>query len=557
MSAVSRECWLRPARERKFLFVSSLLLLCVVEFLSFGPCKSIFEHVGLFQCPGWFAVKCGVGAGLLCIAWNEIVARVLDHYGVELETAPLYSFPSIALLCTIEPFTSEVLYRGFQHFFGLVPAALLYAFTPDWRMHRWGGMLSRLPAGVILGATFAITQNLWSSIIAHAISNAWFDILRLYRDRDTVIGIRLLEAGDYAGAIESLSKAINKQETWFTLRNRAACYYVLRNYDKAIADTTRAIEIGDRLSRIKRCESYLSIGETELAEQDVLCAKKELPTHGKVFQLAGYVLIQKHEFAAARAEFSESIRLAEGPVGWALSGQAALGLFKYDLCLSDCRRALSLNPDCVYALEMKALALIALNRAEEALSCTNLAVERASYFERPPALVARAFALLRGGDYEKALKDVSEAIEAAPERKDYFADRAYVHCLAKRYDDALADLERFSPFAKTLMQRSYHLGYRALAKVLKGDVESGLADAIEANNIYPSRPDLLNILGLALIRHGQTGQAVEELNRAIELDPYNAESYWFRHLAYESLGQDELASADKAIAEKYCYKPYC
>ncbi|HNM49636.1 MAG TPA: tetratricopeptide repeat protein, partial [Candidatus Obscuribacter sp.] len=103
----------------------------------------------------------------------------------------------------------------------------------------------------------------------------------------------------------------------------------------------------------------------------------------------------------------------------------------------------------------------------------------------------------------------------------------------------------------------YHLGYRALAKVLKGDVESGLADAIEANSIYPSRPDLLNILGLALIRNGQGGQAVEELNRAIELDPYNAESYWFRHLAYESLGQDELASADKAIAEKYCYKPYC
>ncbi len=418
-------------------------------------------------------------------------------------------------------------------------------------------MLSRLPAGVILGATFAITQNLWSSIIAHAISNAWFDILRLYRDRDTVIGIRLLEAGDYAGAIESLSKAINKQETWFTLRKRAACYNMLRDYEKAIADTTRAIEIGDSISRIVRCESYLAVDEIELAEQDILCAKKEHPTRADVFRLAGGVFLKRRQFAAARAEFLESVKLADSYIDWALLAFTDFHLFQYERCLEECQKVLSLNSGNAEALDLKVFSLLSLNRMEEALTCSNLAVETASPLERPRALITRSYVVACAGEFERALGDISESMAAEPEWKEHFYARAYVNCRAKRFDEALADLEKVAPIPEDYLGRSYHLGYRALAKVLKDDVESGLADAIEANDIYPSRPDLLNILGLALIRNGQAGQAVEELNRAIELDPYNAESYWFRHLAYESLGQDALASADKAIAEKYCYKPYC
>ncbi|HNA73748.1 MAG TPA: CPBP family glutamic-type intramembrane protease [Candidatus Obscuribacter sp.] len=558
MSALGRKQKSQQASERQALLLLSAMVVSAAVAACFEPFKQYVEEAGFYQPPDWFAIVCGICAGILSVVWNEVVNRSLDKRGLNETPAPIHYVAFLLVISFVTPIAEEIIFRGvLQQLIGYSPASILFALAHFESASVWNMLLSKFPLGLFCGGAFVVSHNLWSAVIAHTINNVWFTVPEYFRDRDVVKGVKLSLDGNYEGAIEILSRTKGLEGNRYALRNRASCFNQIKKCNEAIADATKAIELGDNYAYLMRCSSYLLLGKTELAEQDVVFAKKKYPKCSEPYLLAGVVYLQKLEFTAARSEFLMSIEIAETPVGWALCGCAALSLFQYDLCLEDCRKALSLNPSYYFAFQVKALALLALNKLEDAMICSNQAVENASPHGLPETLAGRAMIFIRVGDKESALADLSNAIAAVPESKMPNLSRAFIYIQEERFEGAFAELDQLSRLVETPLDRSYHLGYRALAKVLKGDVESGLADAIEANSIYPSRPDLLNILGLALIRNGQAGQAVEELNRAIELDPYNAESYWFRHLAYESLGQDELASADKGIAEKYCYKPYC
>jgi Flp pilus assembly protein TadD len=50
--------------------------------------------------------------------------------------------------------------------------------------------------------------------------------------------------------------------------------------------------------------------------------------------------------------------------------------------------------------------------------------------------------------------------------------------------------------------------------------------------------------GLVLFVHDYAGEAIEDLNRAIELEPENAEAYYQRGRAYSLLGEPAKALSD-------------
>jgi Flp pilus assembly protein TadD len=58
---------------------------------------------------------------------------------------------------------------------------------------------------------------------------------------------------------------------------------------------------------------------------------------------------------------------------------------------------------------------------------------------------------------------------------------------------------------------------------------------------YPDDPDLNNLAGLAFIQSGEPGQAIAPLQRALRIEPDNAQSHYNLALAFASLGQFEQA----------------
>jgi tetratricopeptide (TPR) repeat protein len=90
----------------------------------------------------------------------------------------------------------------------------------------------------------------------------------------------------------------------------------------------------------------------------------------------------------------------------------------------------------------------------------------------------------------------------------------------------------------------------------KGELGPALDDAEAATNYFPNLPPVVNTYGLILTRAGQLEKAKTVLDKAISLDPYFAEAYWFRHELHEKLGDIEQADKDKQVAQGYGYKPY-
>ena len=62
--------------------------------------------------------------------------------------------------------------------------------------------------------------------------------------------------------------------------------------------------------------------------------------------------------------------------------------------------------------------------------------------------------------------------------------------------------------------------------------------------------------GAVYIRQKQYQRAIQDFDKAIQLDPSHASVYSMRGLAYRRLGQDAKAAADRAKAcsmdSKYC-----
>ncbi len=83
----------------------------------------------------------------------------------------------------------------------------------------------------------------------------------------------------------------------------------------------------------------------------------------------------------------------------------------------------------------------------------------------------------------------------------------------------------------------------------------GQENAEMANNEVINNPFVLSTLGLLYTRKEECEKALEFLNNAIEIDPFHAEAYWFRHEAYEAKGDYAKSRDEQKIASDFQYKP--
>jgi len=233
---------------------------------------------------------------------------------------------------------------------------------------------------------------------------------------------------------------------------------------------------------------------------------------------AAYEKLNTRNFEGAIMDFNQLISIKPNNVD-ALCGraEAKINLGNFAEALKDAELAISYNANSSKALTLKGEALFNLKDYSNAQKYYDQALQK----ENPPAMatVGRAKVANQLGNPKDAYKILDDAIERQPKNPEFYYARGILNTTKEKYSKALQDYEKaesldshFNPFGISLN------------------------------------------LGIAYLNTEETDKAVENLNKAIELDPKSATAYHTRGLAeyaledYKEAVDDFLKSLDLSPA---------
>jgi tetratricopeptide (TPR) repeat protein len=167
------------------------------------------------------------------------------------------------------------------------------------------------------------------------------------------------------------------------------------------------------------------------------------------------------------------------------------------------------------------------------------------------------FYAARGQGYQRlkkfdlALADLNRAIELNSSKQGYFHVRGHIYVDLKRYREAFTDYSK--AIACGAPTHNLYLK-QGQAAILVGDSDSAYIAAKNAQKFKDDDLETLVLLGSAEQRKGLYQDSLKHLNRAIEINPADGGAFSIRGDTYVKLGQTELAKQDKARAKQLGYR---
>jgi len=358
-------------------------------------------------------------------------------------------------------------------------------------------------------------------------------------ERLTAAGLGRFSQGDFAGAVEEYSNAINiNPKRGGLYLQRGLTYLELEKFEDALSDLNKAYEL-DKANKtailVCRGRALSGLGKFDRALTDLDSAISEDPR----FVLA-YI---------SRAD----TYLSKG---------------EDDKALDDLNRALALDPKQAKAYFLRARYFKNKNNRELALKDFNMAVsldssfldhdygqtetdrELRDHFTRelklhkgPTAhLVERGLLFERNGEYVEAIRALTDAITDSPDSLEAYKWRASVYMHMSSFDDAIADVN--NALALSPDDASLH-ATKAKAYLELGQSEKAIAEYSRAVELSASPPaSLFEARGLVYSRLGRSDDAIADFSRAIKIDPTGVGAYTERGLENLVLRNYKDAVAD-------------
>lgn len=544
-------------QENKIIGTACLYVFIALYFLLTPPYNEDYVSLGFFEIPSFKYVLWGFLIGLLSIAFNKLVNDELNRRGLNLVSRPIWHIAPMIAMILYAPLAEEVIFRGhLQVAYGLPIACLIFAAAHIGPYSIWNVIVSKLPTGLILGAGLLFTGNIWVSIIAHVLNNAWFI---LQQNKTSELVIRALKArfdNNPNEAEQLLTEALKKQETVYALRNRANIYSELKRYDDAIKDASRAIELHDRWSYILRANIYARKDEIAAATADIAKGINYYPNDLYAHRVAASIALEKGDLSEALKETKVTYSISREPLDLAECARINLLLDKYDICLAEVRDVLVLAPKCEYALIYKADVYTCLDQYNQAIEIYDKVLEIAKDGLLASTYSYKATTLFQIGRKEEALELSEKAIKLSPNEYSPLLCWAFIQAQNGRFDEAHIALEKANGVSNTRIKRAYLKREEAVVAILQQQPETALDRATEAVELHPGLAGMQSILGLALLKAGKSDQAIAKLSEIIKTNNLHSDSYWFRSLAYEATNQPDAAAADKKVLNERGYKPW-
>ena len=346
---------------------------------------------------------------------------------------------------------------------------------------------------------------------------------------------------DYAGAIEDYTKAIRlKDDFAVAYQNRGLAKQKIDDYDGAIKDYTKVISLSSKNTKPLYLENTKLLARAYFRRGD---AKKSSGKdgdpkldHAKAYYYQGKANSNIGQYQTAVKSFDKSIALNPDYAVYYALGDAKRKIDDYEGAIQDYQKTINLKPDyaeAYYALGVTYFHLdnykVALNYFEKAVKQKpkfaeahyNLGLMQHRLAEHKVAIDHFSTAIKLKGElkepviYAKAYKARGEAKKALGEDEDakinfavahsHWGDEAYKD---RKYEEAIKNFDKILDLDPLAPGFAFFHDARGNAKTELGKSKAGLGDLEDALKLYQA--------------------AIEDRDKAIDLDPERALSYSYR-----------------------------
>jgi tetratricopeptide (TPR) repeat protein len=351
-------------------------------------------------------------------------------------------------------------------------------------------------------------------------------------------------------ALDDLDRAIEIEPLAGFYFGRADIHSNLGNNEQADEDYSKAIELSrDAMTQARSLYNralirYNHLGEHEKALADFDQAIKLDPGFAMAYRARGAVYWEQERWEEAARDYSKAIELEPSNAGayWG-RGDVYTQLGKLEEALQDYNKAIELKPDDFGAYLKRGNTYYRLGQFEMALPDYSKAIELEP--NDSGAYVGRGNTYYRLAQFGKALPDYSKAIELEPNDSGAYVGRGNTYAQLEQFEKALQD------YSKAIeLEPNYAGAYlgRGDAYVQLGQLREALQDYNKALEFEPDDFGAYLRRGNAYVRLEQFEEALQDYSKVIELEPNNAGIYVGRGYVYERLGQLEEALQDYSKA---------
>lgn len=170
------------------------------------------------------------------------------------------------------------------------------------------------------------------------------------------------------------------------------------------------------------------------------------------------------------------------------------------------------------------------------------------------AYANRGVILMQEGNISEALYDFDKALSLVDDADIRF-NRAKVHLLMNDNDKAIADLTRAIEF---FPYKDSYFNNRGFAYFSSGSYQKALKDFADAIKLNPGNRFAWANMGKVYYEEGELHNALHSLNRALELGLDHEEAYYYRALTLDRLGRiEEALESAKRSCKSSGRKFYC
>jgi tetratricopeptide (TPR) repeat protein len=382
-------------------------------------------------------------------------------------------------------------------------------------------------------------------------------------------------------------------------RGRGRGYMNLKQYQQAIADFDRAIELDptDVITYINRGRLYFGLKKYEETIASLERALELDPENGTAYYYLGLVYRDLNEYQQAIAKFDRIVELnPNSPLAYHRRGSTFFLFEECQQAIADFDHALELDPDFVVANLDRGWAYLHLKEERRAIADFDRALEldpnsiRAYVYRGQAYSTAELDMSLR--DYQRAIADFNCALELDPQSAFAYHCRGRTYLALGEYQQAIDDfnhvleldpkyswaydgkgwaylLLRDTKGAKStyvagweqdLHVTSSQLDHRGLgitcgwmaewSGMCEGRSDPEMAERLETvAAAVPEHYTAYLCRGVAKWLHGQSEESLSELEQAIAIRPKVEDAYFWKGMVYASLGRDSesIAAIEKAL----------
>lgn len=264
-------------------------------------------------------------------------------------------------------------------------------------------------------------------------------------------------------------------------------YRRLSQYDNAVADLTRALELDDQdaFARSRRGSAYARRGSPGDAQSDFSALLAKTPTTARDFEARGEAYWTNNNLEAAIEAYTKAIEL-DPTNALAYAGRAMVfdKQQQYDRAIADSSKAIALEPLFAEAYNVRGIAHGAKQQADRALADYTKALELYPKFVH--ALSNLCFAYEQRQQYDRAIAYCNKAIEIDPKFANAYTNRGVIHMRRGQADRAFTD---FSKVVELKPKDANALSNRGVAFHARGDRTRAIADFRLALQLDPKHKD--------------------------------------------------------------------